>query len=75
MAWIGIGFLAALYLVTFFLAIFGNENTHGWFMACIFATIVVPIMMWVVQWLYKMIKKDASDARAEESDENASDGQ
>ena len=58
----GIVLLAALYLVTLCLAIFGNENTHSWFMACICATIIVPIMIWVYLWLYKMLKKDVADA-------------
>ena len=73
LAIITIVLLAALYIVTLVLAICGNENTNGWFMDCIFATIVVPIIMWVIQWLYKMIKKKASEdpvkPEEEESDE------
>ena len=59
---IGIALLVALYLITLCLAIFGNENTHSWFMACICATIVVPILIWVYLWLYKMLKKDVEEA-------------
>lgn len=62
-ALIGIGLLAALYLVTLGLAIFGNENTTPWFMACIAATIIVPILIWVYLWFYRMLKKDVADAQ------------
>ena len=62
-ALIGIALLAALYLVTLGLAIFGNENTTPWFMACIIATIVVPILIWVYLWFYNMLKKDVADAQ------------
>ena len=60
---IGIALLAALYLVTLGLAIFGNENTTPWFMACIIATLIVPILIWVYLWFYKMLKKDVADAQ------------
>lgn len=60
---IGIVLLGALYLVTLCLAIFGNEHTNSWFMACICATVVVPILIWVYQWLYNLLKKDVADAR------------
>ena len=59
---IGIVLLAALYLVTLCLAVFGNENTRAWFMACIIATIIVPILIWVYLWLYNMLKKDVAEA-------------
>ena len=62
-ALIGIALLVALYLVTLCLAIFGNENTTPWFMACIIATLVVPVLIWVYLWFYKMLKKDVDDAR------------
>ena len=61
LAIITIVLLVGLYLATLLLAITGNEHTNGWFMACIFATIVVPIIMWVIQWLYKMVKGKAAE--------------
>ena len=60
LAIITIVLLVGLYIATLILAIAGNEHTHGWFMACIFATIVVPIIMWACSWLYKMFKKKSS---------------
>lgn len=73
----GIVLLAALYLVTLCLAIFGNEHTNTWFMACIAATIIVPILIYVYLWLYKMLKKDVADAAekamAEQQDQKEDD--
>ena len=62
LAIIGIVILLGLYITTLLLAIFGNEHTTSWFMACICATVVVPILMWVYSWLYKMLKKDVADS-------------
>ena len=68
MALIGIILLVGLYITTLLLAIFENEQTHTWFMACIGATIIVPIMLWVYSWLYKRLQKDVSEARQKASD-------
>lgn len=65
----GIGILLALYITTLLLAIFGNENTHSWFMACICATVIVPVLMWVYQWLYKLLKKEVSDSRRSQTED------
>ena len=71
MALIGIIILAGLYITTLLLAIFGNESTHSWFMASIACTVIVPIMLWVISWLYKMLKKDVSDSlSADHSEED-----
>ncbi|MBQ6369055.1 MAG: hypothetical protein IJJ17_03150 [Parasporobacterium sp.] len=74
LALIGIIILAGLYITTLLLAVFGNENTQSWFMASIACTVIVPIMLWVISWLYKMLKKDVSDSltsdHSEEDQEN-----
>ena len=62
--------LIALYIVTLVLAIIGNENTFGWFLACIFCTVVIPVIMWVIAWLYNMIKNNRSEVTPEEKDDN-----
>ena len=62
LAIIGIILLVCLYIVTLVLAVIGNENTTPWFMACICATIIVPILIWVYTWLYNRLRQDVSDA-------------
>lgn len=63
LAIIGIVIILGLYATTLILAICGNENTHGLFMASIFATVMVPVLIYVIQWLYKLVKKQAEDTR------------
>ena len=63
MAIIGIIILVGLYIVTLILAIMNNEYTKRWFTAAIVCTVVVPILIYVYQWLYKLVRKDAQDAK------------
>lgn len=49
---IGILLLALLYIVTLIVAIFDNSESGRWFMLCIFATVAVPILLWVYTWMY-----------------------
>ena len=67
MAIVGIVILAGLYITTLVLAIIGGESTKQWFTASIVATVVIPVMIYVYQWLYKLVKKQAADARNPET--------
>ena len=60
LAIIGIIILAGLYITTLVLAIVNNELTQRFFIASIVCTVVVPVLIYVYQWLYRLIKKDAS---------------
>ena len=62
LAIIGIIILVALYAVTLVLAFSKNPDVQKWFIICIVATIIVPIIIYVYQWLYKLVKKDAAEA-------------
>lgn len=57
LAIIGIVALVGLYLTAFILAIFGNENSTKLFNASIYATIVIPIFIWIMIWVADLIKK------------------
>ena len=48
----GILLLAFLYIATLIVAIFDNSESSRWFMLCIFATVAVPILLWVYTWMY-----------------------
>lgn len=61
LAIIGIVIIAVLYIITLILALSGNENTHGLFMASIFATIMVPLIMYILSWIFKLVKKQAEE--------------
>lgn len=49
---IGIVLLLLLYIVTLVAAIFNFDGKGKMFMVCLFATIVVPIMIWIYVWMY-----------------------
>ena len=51
----GILFLVALYLFTFVSALLKIEYWDRLFMACIAATVFVPILLWIYIWLYGKI--------------------
>ena len=54
----GILFLVALYLFTFISAFLKIQYWDRLFMACIAATVFVPILIWIYIWLYgKMTDK------------------
>ncbi len=63
LAIIGLVIIAGLYLTTLILALTGNENTHGLFLASIFATIMVPLIMYILSWIFKLVKIQAEEAR------------
>ena len=55
---LGIGLiLAALYLAILILAVTGSEHTMGLLMATLFASIAVPVFIYVVQLAMKAFQK------------------
>lgn len=56
LAWIGIVLLIALYVSAMVLAFMGGEHARNMLGAAIFCTFVVPIMIWVYTFLYKVVK-------------------
>lgn len=64
---IGVILMASLILLTVISAFVATEYSYGLFMASIFSTIVVPIMIQMYIMVYRMVhKKD----RTEEDQEN-----
>lgn len=57
--------IVALYIVTLILAIFHNENTHQWFMACIIATVALPILIYIFIWLAGRVKGQKQNSSPE----------
>lgn len=54
---IGIIALLSLYAVSFMLAIFGNADSEKLFNASVYATIAVPIFIWIMIWIAKLLSK------------------
>lgn len=51
-ALVGVALLVILYIATLVIAIVDNTESGRWFMLCIFATVIVPLLIWVYTWLY-----------------------
>lgn len=51
-ALIGVILLAALYIVTLLVAIFAPGESGNLFKACLIATIIVPLLLWIYIWMY-----------------------
>lgn len=51
-ALIGVILLVLLYIAALIVAIFDNSDSGKWFMSCIFATVAVPLLIWIYTWMY-----------------------
>ena len=56
LAWIGIILLVCLYGSTLVCAIIDKSETQNLFKASVAATILVPILLWVYTYIFKLIK-------------------
>lgn len=57
LAIIGILLLVILYLSTLICAITDHTGTMRLFQASIFATVVIPVLIWIYTFIYKMTHK------------------
>ncbi len=61
LAMIGVVFLVAIYVVTLISAIFTTPATKGLFMACIFSTVAIPVMLYGYILIYRALKSKNKD--------------
>lgn len=57
-AMVGIVLLVGMYIVSFIAALGKSENAHAWFMISLYCTFVVPVIIYVIQLIYKISNKD-----------------
>ncbi|MCR4956447.1 MAG: hypothetical protein K6A30_07160 [Lachnospiraceae bacterium] len=68
-ALLGVIFLVGLYILTLVAALTTNPNKEGYFLASIYATVVIPVLFWAYSLIYKLIhKKDQKDDDREGDD-------
>lgn len=60
LAIIGVVLLVGLYVSTLACALFGGDNFMDLLMASIYATVVIPVLIWAYTFIYKLIKKEDS---------------
>lgn len=58
LAIIGIVLLAGMYLSTIVFALSASENFMNMLMASIYATIVIPVLIWAITFIHKLMKKE-----------------
>ncbi|MDY3918986.1 MAG: hypothetical protein SOZ59_08310 [Candidatus Limivivens sp.] len=58
MAWIGIIFLAGMYILTLVFALMNNELADTLFRACVACTILVPVVLYACILVGRLSKKD-----------------
>ena len=61
----GVILLVLMYLVTLVVAIVDNSSSGKLFSFCMYATIVIPMLIWVYIWLYGRLKERIASTEEE----------
>lgn len=70
-AMIGIILIVSMYLLTFISSFYSTSYTKGLFMASIFSTFVIPVLIYAAMLIYRIMgKSDRPDAGEDEEDKN-----
>lgn len=56
----GVILLALLYIATLIFAMIGSEDAMNWFRASIYATVVIPVLIWAYNMIYRLLKNHYS---------------
>ena len=62
LAILGAIILAGLYISTIVCALSSNENYMDMLMASVYATVIIPVLIWAYGFIYRLIKKSSKDA-------------
>lgn len=73
-ALIGVIVLVGLYAGTLVLACIGGERAAELLKASIYATIVLPVLLWAYSFIYRLLKNHYSEDRLREADEQKHSG-
>ena len=57
-AWIGIGLLVVMYLITAVTSVMARPEANGLFMASLVMTLIVPVMLWIFIKLYEVAHRN-----------------
>lgn len=61
-ALIGVILLVALYLSTLIFALMEHENSMAFLKASIYATVIIPVLIWAMGMIARLLKKHYSDS-------------
>lgn len=58
LAILGAVILAGLYISTIVCVLSSNENYMDMLMASVYATVIIPVLIWAYSFVYKMVRKN-----------------
>ena len=61
LAIIGIVVLVGLYVSTIVCALSSSDNFMNLLLASVYATVIIPVLIWAYSFIYKLLKKDRDD--------------
>lgn len=67
LAIVGIAVLLGLYITTLLLALFNSGAAFNMFKACLYATFVLPVLLYAYSFIYKLLKNNYSKDKKEDS--------
>lgn len=71
LAILGVIILVGLYLATIVCAVSASDNFMNMLMASLYASIVIPVLIWAYSFIYKLLKKHYHiNDSADEADED-----
>ena len=68
LAIVGVVLLVAMYLATIILAIVDSSDSMRMFYASIVATILIPVLIWVYTFIYKLFRRGDSEQEADQEE-------
>lgn len=61
LAIIGIVVLVGLYVSTIVCALSSSDNFMNLLLASVYATVIIPVLIWAYSFIYKLLKKGQDD--------------
>ncbi|WP_143321682.1 hypothetical protein [Clostridium sp. HBUAS56010] len=60
LAIIGVIFLLSMYAVAIFAAFSNHPQSKNWLMAAVFSTVLVPVFIYAMELVYRVLKPDSA---------------
>lgn len=69
LAILGCILLVGLYVSTLVFALIGSKDTMNLFRASVYATVVVPVLIWAYSFIYRLLKNHFGDIKKDSDEE------
>lgn len=66
LAIIGVVLIVCMYLVSFVSSLANWEFAHGLFLASLYCTFVIPVIIYIIQMIYRLTNKNRDEEAREE---------